>query len=89
MRYLVEQRKLTKKGKIVTNIGSCFYTDSIEKVEKWLKENTDWGKRKKLWWWCIYSLTVDYEFGAEVYAFYDWDGNKLTDQEELFRKLKS
>jgi hypothetical protein len=73
--YIVDLNGL---GTIVEN-SNCFIGSSIKKVEKWLKDNTDFDTRENEWWWVIIKIYLNDEDGGEYFKAYDWDANELED----------
>lgn len=73
--YIVERRK----GISFTEDANCFISDSLEKCEKWIKENGDFENRETHWWWVV----IKGELNSDVfylYKIYDWDANELEEQ---------
>jgi len=74
--YVVERRKY-QGNTMITEDSDCFVSFSLERTEKWLKDNCDYDTRLFYWWWVILKCDIDDEFGGEMISAYDWDGNKL------------
>jgi len=80
--FIVEMRN--KKGETVP---CCFVSDSMEKVKKWMKENTDFSYG--FWYWAILKGQVN-GLGFNLYKVYDKNGNLLDEepiQKSFFEKL--
>ncbi len=74
--YMVERRK----GNAVTEDPHCFLGSSMEKVKEWILDNTDFEHKDVLWYWVVIKVQVDYPFGGELFAVFDWEGNELEEQ---------
>ena len=74
--YIIERRK----GDIEIEDANCFLGSSIDKVIEWINTNKDFDKREFYWWWCVIKITVDDEWGGELFKIFDWDGNELEEQ---------
>lgn len=74
--YIIERRK----GNIEIEDANCFLGSSMDKVIDWINDNKDFDKREFYWWWCVIKITVDDEWGGELFKIFDWDGNELEEQ---------
>jgi hypothetical protein len=88
--YVIERRS----GKGETDISTCFLTDSMEKVREWIDKNKDFDYRNFFWWWAVLKVNMDDELGAEIYTYFDLDGNETEtipinkyDTAEITRKI--
>ena len=52
----------------------------MDKVIEWINNNKDFDDRKFYWWWVVIKISVDDEFGGEIFKVFDWDGNELEEQ---------
>lgn len=74
--YIIERRKYD----IEIEDANCFLGSSMDKVIEWINNNKDFDKREFYWWWCVIKITVDDEWGGELFKIFDWDGNELEEQ---------
>ena len=38
------------------------------------------NERNFYWWWVVIKITLDDEWGGELFKIFDWDGNELEEQ---------
>jgi len=69
-----------RKGNIEIENSNCFLASSMDKVIEWINDNKDFDNRDFYWWWCVIKITVDDEWGGELFKIFDWDGNELEEQ---------
>lgn len=74
--YIIERHKSNH----ITEDSNCFLGSSIDKVINWINNNKDFDDRKFYWWWVVIKITVDDEFGGELFKIFDWDGIELNEQ---------
>jgi hypothetical protein len=73
MGYFITERR-NESGETVN--ADCFLTDSMDKVKEWISNNKDFDTRDIFWYWTILKITTDDELGAELFTYFDWDGNE-------------
>jgi hypothetical protein len=74
--YIVERRN----GFGETEDANCFLGSSMEKVMEWIDSNKDFDLRNFHWWWAVIKITLDDEWGGEIFKMFDWDGIELDEQ---------
>lgn len=68
--YIVERRRYLG-DKMITEDADCFVSFSLERTEKWMKDNCDFDDRLFQWWWVVIKCDVDDEFGGDMVDAYD------------------
>lgn len=77
--YIVEQRYIEQR-KCKTGVSCCFVSFSIDKIINWINDNKDFDTNNSNWYWAVLKCVIDDEFGAEIYKYFDIDGNELKEQ---------
>jgi len=77
--YIIERRK----GDIEIEDSNCFLSSSMDNVIDWINNNRDFDEREFHWWWVVTKITIDDEFGGELFKIFDWDGNELEEQPSI------
>jgi hypothetical protein len=84
--YIVERRR----GSGETENANCFLTGSLDKVREWINDNRDFDTREYFWWWAVLKIEIDDELGAEIFTYFDWNGNESsTIPEKLIEEIFS